>query len=93
MSDDRRAVLEGIAYGGDPRVTPGDRLKALQELRELDGPSELDRSFWDELGAMPQAPPRVLSQCRFHPEPRSRPEDGIAASTLAAAFAGGSTGT
>lgn len=32
MPDDRRAVLEGIAYGNDPKVTPGDRLRALEML-------------------------------------------------------------
>jgi hypothetical protein len=37
MSDeDRRAVLESIAYGNDARVTPGDRLRALEQLRDLD---------------------------------------------------------
>jgi hypothetical protein len=37
MSDeDRRAVLESIAYGNDARVTPGDRLRALEQLQGLD---------------------------------------------------------
>jgi hypothetical protein len=36
MSDDRRAVIEGIVYGDDPRVTPGERLRALELLADLD---------------------------------------------------------
>jgi hypothetical protein len=34
--DDRRAVLEAIAYGDDPRLTPGERLRALEVLADLD---------------------------------------------------------
>ncbi len=34
---DRRAVLEEIAFGGDPKVLPADRLRALDALAELDG--------------------------------------------------------
>lgn len=37
MNDDRRAVLEGIAYGADPKVTPGDRLRALEMLGATTG--------------------------------------------------------
>ena len=36
VSDDRRVVLESIAYGADPKVSPGDRLKALELLREFE---------------------------------------------------------
>jgi hypothetical protein len=36
MTDDRRAVLEAIAYGDDPRLTPADRLRALEHLREFE---------------------------------------------------------
>lgn len=32
---DLRAVLEGIAYSDDPRVQPGDRLRAAERLLEL----------------------------------------------------------
>lgn len=35
MPDDLRAVLEGIVFGDDARITPGDRLRAAAELREL----------------------------------------------------------
>jgi len=37
VSQDRRAVLEGIAFGGDPAITPGDRLRALEQLERLPG--------------------------------------------------------
>ena len=37
MSDARRAVLQALAYGDDPRITPGDRLRALDALGILDG--------------------------------------------------------
>lgn len=37
MSEDRRAVLEGVAYGSDPKVTPADRLRALDMLAQLPG--------------------------------------------------------
>lgn len=52
--NDRRAVLEAIAYGGDPKVTPGDRLKALEALREYDAPpspsEEMDEDqIWAEI--------------------------------------------
>lgn len=40
MPDDRRAVLEGIAHGDDARITPGDRLRALEQLRQLDPSAE-----------------------------------------------------
>jgi hypothetical protein len=33
---DRRTVLEAIAYGSDPKITPSDRLKALDGLREFE---------------------------------------------------------
>lgn len=34
-ADDRRRLLEAIALADDPDVRPADRLRALQELREL----------------------------------------------------------
>lgn len=34
-ADDRRAVLEAIAYGDDPRLAPTDRLRALELLGQL----------------------------------------------------------
>jgi len=30
MDDDRRAALEGIAYGRDERIAPGDRLRGSE---------------------------------------------------------------
>jgi hypothetical protein len=38
-SDDKRALLEAIAYGDDARVTPGDRLRALEQLDALGDPA------------------------------------------------------
>jgi hypothetical protein len=32
MSDERRALLESIAFGGDASVKPGERLRALELL-------------------------------------------------------------
>jgi len=37
VSDDRRAVLEAIVYGSDSSIRPGERLRALELLDELDG--------------------------------------------------------
>jgi hypothetical protein len=36
--DDLQALLEGIAYGEDPKITPGDRLRAAEQLRQLPDP-------------------------------------------------------
>jgi hypothetical protein len=44
-SEDRRAVLESIAFGSDLKITPADRLRALELLREFeiaDPAAELD---------------------------------------------------
>jgi hypothetical protein len=51
--NDVRSVLEGIAYGRDERITPGDRLRAVEQLRELapERPlSDYEREIreWDE---------------------------------------------
>lgn len=35
MTDDRRAVLEGIAFGDDPKLNPADRLRALELLAQM----------------------------------------------------------
>lgn len=40
MSDDLRAVLESIVFGDDARITPGDRLRAAEQLRELQPPAD-----------------------------------------------------
>ena len=37
MTEDARAVLEGIAFGDDPKITPADRLKPLEQLQQLRG--------------------------------------------------------
>lgn len=34
-SEDLCAVLEGIVYGDDPKITPGDRLRAAEQLQQL----------------------------------------------------------
>jgi hypothetical protein len=39
MADDRRATLEAIAYGSDGRITPGDRIRAIEQLGMLPGPA------------------------------------------------------
>ena len=51
MSDnsDRHAVLESLAFGNDPRLTPRDRLDALAQLAQLDPP---ERSFHAEIAAL-----------------------------------------
>ena len=41
MSDDRRAVLEALAFGDDPKLTPSDRLRGLELLREHEPGDEL----------------------------------------------------
>jgi hypothetical protein len=48
VSDDRRAVLESIAYGADPKVSPGDRLKALEQLREFERAAPIDDGLSEE---------------------------------------------
>jgi hypothetical protein len=41
--DDRRALLESIAFGADPSIKPGDRLRALELLDGLAvGDDEID---------------------------------------------------
>lgn len=36
MPDDRRAVLEAIAFGDDRTIKPSERLRAIELLRELE---------------------------------------------------------
>lgn len=45
MSEDTRAVLEGIAFGSDPKVTPNDRLRALEMLEKLALPEDAEALF------------------------------------------------
>lgn len=51
--DDIRTVLEGIAFGDDPKILPGDRLRAVEQLRALEPTSNItgfEREIheWDE---------------------------------------------
>jgi hypothetical protein len=49
VTDDARAVLEGIAFGDDPMIRPGERLRAL----ELLSAAEADRHcFCDEVARL-----------------------------------------
>jgi hypothetical protein len=34
--DDPRDVLRSIAYGADPRISPSDRVRAIEQLTELE---------------------------------------------------------
>jgi hypothetical protein len=59
-----RAVLEGIVYGDDPKITPADRVRAAEQLRQLQDvqpetfthllahlpPAEADRLYDEFLG-------------------------------------------
>ena len=45
---DRRAVLESIAYGSDPKVMPRDRLQALEQLREFEPATPIDDGLSEE---------------------------------------------
>jgi hypothetical protein len=40
--DDARAVLEALAFGTDARLTPADRLRAIEQLNALDAPARPD---------------------------------------------------
>ncbi len=49
--NDRLVVLRAIAYCGDPKIAPADRLKALDALRELEvvAGSDEDTQSTDEI--------------------------------------------
>ena len=47
-SEDRRIVLESIAFGADAKITPGDRLKALEQLREFERGDAIDDGLTEE---------------------------------------------
>lgn len=51
--DEMRAVLEAVVYGDDPRITPGERVQAARQLRELAPPSQ--PSYSGELAALTAA--------------------------------------
>jgi hypothetical protein len=50
-TDDVRAVLEAVAFGDDPRVTPGERLRAAEQLTAMSPPQV--ETFGELLQAMP----------------------------------------
>jgi hypothetical protein len=52
MTEDVRAVLEAIAFGDDGRVTPSDRLRALEHLSRMEPGQQPDGSYSSELAAL-----------------------------------------
>jgi hypothetical protein len=50
---DRRGVLESIAYGEDPEIRVGDRLRALELLAQLDELALEELLFRDTAHATP----------------------------------------
>jgi hypothetical protein len=46
VSEDRRALLEAVAFGTDPAIRPSERLRALELLDQM--PSEEDESIFRE---------------------------------------------
>jgi hypothetical protein len=52
MTEDVRAVLEAIAFGDDGRVTPSDRLRALEHLSRMEPGQQADGSYSSELAAL-----------------------------------------
>jgi hypothetical protein len=52
MTEDVRAVLEAIAFGDDGRVTPSDRLRALEHLSRMEPGEQPDGSYSSELAAL-----------------------------------------
>lgn len=52
MSEDRRAVLEAIAFGEDGRVTPSDRLRAIEHLSRLEEALPQPNTYAPELAAL-----------------------------------------
>jgi len=51
-ADAKRALLEAIAYGVDPKVTPRDQLQALDMLNRLDQEEPRRPDFYEELSQM-----------------------------------------
>jgi hypothetical protein len=72
VSGDQRIVLESIVYGGDPDLRPGDRLRALELLAELDAEEQrstvIDRLSPEEtlaeLESLAAAVPAMLATAR-----------------------------
>ena len=52
MTEDVRAVLEAIAFGDDGRVTPSDRLRALEHLSRMEPGEHPEGSYSSELAAL-----------------------------------------
>jgi hypothetical protein len=52
MTEDVRAVLEAIAFGDDGRVTPSDRLRALEHLSRMEPGEQPEGSYSIELAAL-----------------------------------------
>jgi hypothetical protein len=52
VTDDRRAVLEAIAFGDDHRVTPSDRLRALEHLARMEDSEPPNARYSSELAAL-----------------------------------------
>jgi hypothetical protein len=52
MTDDRRALLEAIAFGDDQRVTPSDRLRALEHLSRIEETDPPNAGYSSELASL-----------------------------------------
>jgi hypothetical protein len=52
VAEDHRAVLEAIAFGDDHRVTPSDRLRALEHLARMEPGEQTEGSYSSELAAL-----------------------------------------
>jgi hypothetical protein len=51
--EDRRELLELLAYGRDPEIRPADRLRAVELLREIDGGEDVETTIVRELAHLP----------------------------------------
>jgi len=51
-AEDRRALLNAIVYGDDPKVTISDRLRALALLKQFDELEPVRSPFYEELAHM-----------------------------------------
>ena len=66
MTDDRRATLEAIAYGTDARISPSDRVRAIEQLGHLPTPAyEREQlspeQVIEELESLAETVPRMLA--------------------------------
>jgi hypothetical protein len=53
-AEDRRALLNAMAFGDDPQLTPSDRLRALELLEDLDAREPRRPDFYDEVAQIPE---------------------------------------